>query len=208
MGKNQTSRPLPLEHLQDPRKLPFVFGRSRGELPHLYKPGCTYFVTFCLFDKRRRRPSPSPSREPYQTLTPEIVARKSEPPDGPSTLLLALPRIARVVEEALLFFQGDRYGLHSWCIMPNHVHCLVTPYGRFDLTTILHSWKSYSARTINLTLHRSGPVWQRETFHHMVRTADWFEYFLRYIEHNPVNAGLCVNPHDWAFSSARYRTPS
>ncbi|HEY3244903.1 MAG TPA: hypothetical protein VGM03_16300, partial [Phycisphaerae bacterium] len=42
-------QPAPIDFL-DPRTTPFAPLRGRGELPHLYKEGATYFVTFCLYD--------------------------------------------------------------------------------------------------------------------------------------------------------------
>jgi len=203
MGTNKNDHPIPLDRLQDPRELPFAVGRSRGELHHLHKSGCTYFVTFCLFGKNPTGTMQQPRLD--QESTPEEIAARSEPPDDSSTLLLALPPIARVVEEVLLFFQGRRYGLHSWCIMPDHVHCLVTPYEGSDLSKVLHSWKSFSALEINRKLHRTGPVWERETFNHIIRTAESYSRSFSYIERNPVTSGLCHQPHEWPFSSARFR---
>ena len=129
----------------------------------------------------------------------------SEPPADWAMPLLAIPRIARVVESALLHFQGRRYGLHAWCVMPDHVHVLVTPFHGYGLERILHSWKSFTANEINRMLHRSGTVWQRESFDHLVRSPEAFERFLAYIEANPVTAGLCSRAPEFRFSSARHR---
>ena len=46
---------------------------------------------------------------------------------GQGDMHLADPRIAQQVENALLHFDGERYRLHAWCVMPNHVHVLTTP---------------------------------------------------------------------------------
>ncbi|HOC42246.1 MAG TPA: transposase [Thermoanaerobaculales bacterium] len=189
---------------QNPRSLPFSPGRSRGRLPHLIKPGCTYFVTFCLQQSRcahaRNRRRPEPAAEP------EEVAQLSEPPPASAAPLLGLPRIARVVEFALLHFQGRRYGLHAWCVMPDHVHVLLTPFEDRPLETILHSWKSFTASEANKMLHRVGVFWQRESFDHLVRSPEAFQRFLDYIEANPVAAGLCSVASEWPFSSARHRS--
>ena len=203
MANSHNHRPLPLGEIQDPRALPFTFGTCRGELPHLLKPGCTYFVTFCLVEKgadtaNRRRKKPA-------RLDPIDIALDSEPPRPASNPLLALHRAARIVEEALLFFQGRRYSLHAWCVMPDHVHALTTPFSQHSLDGVIHSWKSYTSNEINKCLHRSGPLWERESFDHMVRTIEAFEKFRSYIELNPVAAGLCVHPADWRYSSARFR---
>jgi putative DNA methylase len=53
--------------------------------------------------------------------------------------------VAHVVQDALLFFDGERYRLSAWVIMPNHVHALLRPEFGNTLSAILHTWKSYSS---------------------------------------------------------------
>lgn len=119
--------------------------------------------------------------------------------------VLSLQRVARLVEDALLHFHGERYALHAWCVMPDHVHVLVTPLHDWSLERILHSWKSFTANEVNRMLHRKGTFWQPESFDHLVRSNEAFESFVAYIEANPVAAGLCSDPSAWQFSSARHR---
>ncbi len=90
--------------------------------------------------------------------------------------------------------------------MPDHVHVVVAPFPDHDLGSILHSWQSYTAHLINLRTHRSGPVWQRESFDHLIRSAEDFDRFITYVEDNPVVAGLCTTREQWPFSSARIRS--
>src|SRR5688572_3795452 len=52
-------------------------------------------------------------------------------------------RIAADIEETLLKFDGSKYDLHSWVIMPNHVHILLTPLSEYSLAAIRHSIKSF-----------------------------------------------------------------
>ena len=139
------------------------------------------------------------------TADPDDVARMSEPLTALADPALSLPRVARVVENALTHFHGERYALHAWCVMPDHVHLLVTPFHDWSLDRILHSWKSYTANEVNRMLHRTGTFWQPESFDHLVRSPEAFDTFAAYIESNPVAAGLCSNPSAWQFSSARYR---
>jgi REP element-mobilizing transposase RayT len=106
----------------------------------------------------------------------------------------------------MMHFQGKRYALSAWCVMPNHVHAVVTPYSEFTLSAVLHSWKSFSAHQVNWRLQRKGTLWEPESFDHLVRNEGSFEQFLNYTEMNPVVAGLCNRPEEWPFSSARYRT--
>ena len=58
-------------------------------------------------------------------------------------------RVANEVQNALLSFDGTRYFLRAWVVMPNHVHAVLTPNSGWDLGEILHSWKSYTANECN-----------------------------------------------------------
>lgn len=71
-----------------------------------------------------------------------------------------------------------------------------------QLTRIMHSLKSYTAHEINKLPHRSGQVWQRESYDHWIRDDDELERVVHYINHNPVAAKLCEQPHNWCWSSA------
>jgi REP element-mobilizing transposase RayT len=122
---------------------------------------------------------------------------------GHGSRALAQPDIAAVVEETLLKFDGQRYLLHAWTIMPTHVHVLCAQRSEFDLSSVVHSWKSYTANFANRRLGRTGPFWGREYFDRYVRSEDHYGTVKRYIEHNPVAAGLCAQAGDWRFGSAR-----
>ena len=108
--------------------------------------------------------------------------------------------------DALKHFDGERYHLHAWCVMPNHVHVLVTPLGRHTLSSIVHSWKSHTANRANKRLGRRGAVWMPEYFDRAVRDERHFIAAVEYIENNPVQAGLCEQATDWEWSSAGDRT--
>ena len=203
MAEDENRGPLAPERIVDPRSLPMVTAGWRGDLPHLYKEGCTYFVTFCLADavpeRLRRRRSIDDAGQPS-----EIAEHFDLDPDQGECILLE-PRIASIIEASMLHFQGQRYALSAWCVMPNHVHVVVTPYADHALSDILHSWKSFSAHEINRALRRVGKLWEKESFDHLVRHDRAFEQFVTYTENNPVVAGLCERPADWPFSSARFR---
>jgi len=88
---------------------------------------------------------------------------------GYGTCQLAQPEIAELVADALQHFDGERYLLGSFVIMPNHVHALVRPVMGHELSKILHSWKSFTATQANRRLQRTGTFWQEESFDHIVR---------------------------------------
>lgn len=115
------------------------------------------------------------------------------------------PAIARLVEAALLNFDGQRYRLLAWCVMPNHVHVMMETLEGFPLADVLHSWKSFTAKQANKILNRRGEFWQREYFDRYIRHAEHFAQAIAYIEENPVKAGLVRIKTEWPWSSARVR---
>jgi type I restriction enzyme R subunit len=92
---------------------------------------------------------------------------------------------AAIVEGALRFFDGMRYGLGPFVIMPNHVHVLFQPLAGWPLEGILHSWKSYTAKEVNKLLGTSGPIWQEDYWDQMVRSGEQWHAYRGYIERNP-----------------------
>jgi REP element-mobilizing transposase RayT len=113
-------------------------------------------------------------------------------------------RVAQLVANALLYGESGRqyYQLRAWVIMPNHVHVLLLP--KTELSVITRWLKGSTARQANLILHRTGePFWQDESFDHRVRSELELERIVRYVEHNPVYAGLVANAAGWRWSSAR-----
>ena len=104
------------------------------------------------------------------------------------------------------FQYGEReryfYDLRAWVIMPNHVHVLLEP--KVPLSIITRWLKGSTARQANEILGRTGNTfWQNESFDHWVRNDEELNRIVRYIEYNPVTAGLVKTPEDWAWSSAR-----
>ncbi|MEO5353716.1 MAG: transposase [Magnetococcus sp. XQGC-1] len=112
------------------------------------------------------------------------------------------PQIAQMVEDALLFFDGQRYQLHEWEVMPNHVHVLATPLQGYRLSSILHAWKSFTAKKANTWLNSQDAFWLDEYFDRAIRDAAHFNKASESITHNSVKAGLCQEPAEWLWSSA------
>ena len=109
--------------------------------------------------------------------------------------------VATLVRGALLRFDGTRYRLHEWVIMPNHVHVLATPLHGFSLSSIVHSWKSYTAKQANKVLKRQGEFWQKDYFDRFIRDEEHYQATAEYIHRNPVMAGLCEKEEHWEWSS-------
>jgi REP element-mobilizing transposase RayT len=101
---------------------------------------------------------------------------------------------------AIRYFNNQRYELFAWTIMPNHVHVLLKLLGDFALSSIIHSWRSFTAREANRILVREGEFWQREYFDVVVKSERQLEFYLRYILNNPVKAGLCKEIFQWQWT--------
>ncbi|MEZ6054578.1 MAG: transposase [Planctomycetaceae bacterium] len=109
---------------------------------------------------------------------------------GYGDCVLKRPDVAAIVGDSLRFFDGDRYDLDSFIVMPNHVHVLVQFRHPTTLRQQTRSWLQYTARRINELIGARGPFWQSEPFDHLVRSPEQFSYLQRYIAENPVKARL------------------
>jgi type I restriction enzyme R subunit/putative DNA methylase len=105
-----------------------------------------------------------------------------------------------MVVNAMKYFDGDRYHLDTWCVMPNHVHSIVEPIGGWKLANVLHSWKSYTSTEANRILTRKGNFWQREYYDRLIRNQKELQFYRNYTLTNPISAGLCTRWQDWPWS--------
>jgi putative DNA methylase len=180
--------------------------RSRGYLPHWEAGETAQMIGFRLFDSLPAtvlaRWTVELAQLPDDAASVERRKRIEQALDsGHGEAWLADARIASMIESAFLHFDGERYRLFSWVVMPNHVHVIAAPLGAWTLADIIHSWKSFTSKKANLLLKRSGPFWSREYFDRVIRDADHFTNAVAYVENNPMKAGLCARPEDWRYSS-------
>ena len=103
---------------------------------------------------------------------------------GMGGCVLKRAELRKIVEDSLRGFDGIRYVLYAYVVMPNHVHALLMPVNGFDLNSIVAGVKKFTARRINSALGRSGTFWQRETYDHLVRNERQFAKYLSYIKAN------------------------
>lgn len=172
-------------------------------LPHWRQPGRTYFVTFRLADAL-----PAARLRRLQVEREQFIAAHPQPwspearaefhrrftnrcqrwlDSGHGSCVLRDPSAGGIVADALTHFDGSRYELHAWVVMPNHVHALVTPASH-TLDKILHSWKSFTALGIHRKLGLEGRLWQHEGYDHIVRSPEALRGIARYIVNNPSKA--------------------
>ena len=134
---------------------------------------------------------------------------------GLGSCVLKHPHASAVLTGTMHRFDGRRYELAAYVVMPNHVHALVRPLaGDADpLERILQTWKRFSARHVNERLGQGGSLWQEETFDRIVRDEEHLYRCIQYIATNAVRAGLSpsasprwIRP-EWAALGWRFADP-
>ena len=157
---------------------------SRGYLPHFDSQDVVQFVTFRLADSLPKEAiARIQSAAQPESMRDEILDR------GLGACWLKVGAVAHVVEQSFFAFDGSRYRLHAWTIMPNHIHVLFTVLPGKPLGTIISSWKRFSAREANTLLGRKGAFWQDDYWDRFIRNAAHYEATIDYIDLNPVKAG-------------------
>jgi len=165
-------------------------------LPHIFDEGANLFITWHLYGSLPRERYPPPGKMNSGAAFVWMDRYLDAAREGPRWLGRA--EVAKVVEEAL---HRQDCELHAYVIMPNHVHVLLAP--RIPPSQLMRFIKGASAREANKILGICGkPFWQHESYDHQVRTPEEFTKIQRYIEGNPVKAGLAATPEAYRWSSA------
>jgi len=178
----------------------FVATFHRRRLPHYHSIGQPIFVTWRLHGSlpaNRSFPSATTSGQAFVAMDSLLDNARTGP------LYLRRAEIASVVVEAIRYRERERhYQLHSYVVMANHVHLLVTPLA--DVSKLMQSLKRFTAREGNRILGLTGhPFWQDESYDRLVRDETEFQRIQNYIEMNPVKCGLAAAPEEFLWSSAR-----
>ena len=185
---------------------------DRGRLPHWEKDSATYFITFRLADslpksvldriESERRVIVKTAAQEGRTLSPgenKKIQRLSTPvierflDSGAGACQLQNSAIADEVANTLRYFDERRYSLVAWCVMPNHVHVVARFFPGQTLASVVHSWKSFSAKHANRILGTHGAFWQREYYDHLIRSEEELERAVEYVRENPAKVRL----KDW-----------
>ena len=176
---------------------------SRGYIPHWDVGQRTQFITFNLADSLPKRLLRQWYDEiiqnPQKSSHTKIEQIQQALDQHHGTCLLKQPGPANIMVDTLKHYENQRYKLHAWVVMPNHVHVLFTPMSGFAMSSIVQNWKSFSAHRINALLGRKGRLWEPEYFDRLIRNYKHFMEVFDYIIYNPVSAGLCTTPLDWPF---------
>ena len=176
------------------------------DLPHWQQQGKLIFATWRLADslpqekldqwQSERESWLASHPEPWDSETEdEYHERFSQSVDawldaGSGECLLKDPALSGIVADALHHFDGDRYQLESFVVMPNHIHVVFRLSPEHKMEDVIHSWKSFTAKEINKKLGRTGEVWQKDYWDRIVRDESHRTNILHYIAKNPERARL------------------
>ena len=202
---NWNLEPPPGFHGLDPYKPIDMYWRH---LPHWRQAGATYFVTFRLTDsipQSKLEELRSVKRE-WETLRAtmrtnetweELYNREMQEVErlldqGLGECYLRSPEISAVVQESLLYFDGERCELGCFVVMPNHVHVIMRPLNPavYPLEDLLQYSKGFTARKANRLLRRSGIFWQEESYDRILRDEEHLYNAIQYIGRNARLANL------------------
>lgn len=97
----------------------------------------------------------------------------------------------------------SRCAIHAYCLMGNHIHLLLTPASPNECAAFMHGVAQRYAHYYNRTHRRTGTLWEGRFRSCVVATAEYVLACYRYIELNPVRAGLVGEPGAYRWSSYR-----
>ena len=91
--------------------------------------------------------------------------------------------------------------VHAYVLMPNHVHVLMTPRVRHGVATVMQAVGRRYVRYFNDKYRRTGSLWEGRYRATLIDSERYLLTCYRYIEMNPVRAGLVSHPHEYRWSS-------
>ena len=103
-----------------------------------------------------------------------------------------------------LYSKKYSVAVHSYVLMTNHVHLLMTPETEQGVSQMMQSLGRYYVRYINQTYGRTGTLWEGRYKSTLVDSDNYFLTVSRYIELNPVRAGMVAHPAEYPWSSYQY----
>ncbi len=177
------------------------FTQVQGQLPHRFQNGKMIFVTRRLYDAM-----PVEWRLQYAENRSIFIATHPEPwseetwkeynnnfssrfqnylDNGNGSCVFKNPRVRKILEEALLFYDEDEIYLHAYVIMPNHFHALLEVFDAEKGLDIINSITRFSAKKINELLSIKGRLWAHEPYDTVIRNEAHHHNVLNYIWNNP-----------------------
>jgi len=184
---------------------------SRGYMPHFDSNDVIQHVNFHLADSLpkeviERLCSEIQEQDPNRREIERRRRLEAFVDAGHGACWLRRPDCALIVQDALLHFDGERYRMIAWVVMPNHVHALFQTIHGWSMDAVVRSWKTFTANAIGRLVRQADEpvphVWHPEFWDRYIRDENHFVKILAYIHNNPVKAGLVSGPEHWRWSSA------
>jgi hypothetical protein len=225
-----TNKPLPVRLFDPHEDFSIVEGRN---LPHWTQAGALVFITWRTADSmprcviadwvrfrndwlERRGIDPTDEnwrvqlaklprelQDQFQALVFERWESRLDECHG--KCVLRCSELSGIVADSLLHFDGDRYVMADFVVMPNHVHVLAAFPSEDDMKKQCDSWKHYTAVRINRQLKQKGRFWAVEDFDHLVRSEEQLVQLRQYIADNARNARLREGEY-WHYSRSIARS--
>lgn len=174
---------------------------TKGNLPHWNQCGKIAFITFRLADSipndiirkfiqeasEWREEHPNPVNKEMELWMIERCNRMEKYLDsGMGECILKHLHIRDIIVKSLLYMETNNYiSIHSYVIMPNHIHLLLEPLGEWTIQKIMRSLKMHTSKEINNVLQRTGTLWRKEYFDRIIRSERHYLAVLDYIRDNP-----------------------
>ena len=182
-------------------------GWYRRFLPHRDEPGIIQFITYRLADSIPSTLLVQIENEIRSVSPKQMDAERRRKIEkmldmGHGSGILRNPRAAECVITGWKHFEGKRYNLIAWVVMPNHVHVLIRQFEGQSMAKIIQSWKSFTGRQLKAEFPHvcvNGQFWLREYWDRYIRDENHFRKAVEYIQMNPVKAGLAATPADWPY---------
>ncbi len=184
----------------DPEK---IVDKHEHHLPHWQQDQTWIFVTYRLADSL---PEPIVARWKVErdhwisnNPVPHTEEQKSEYhkrftlkledllDDCHGSCVLRDEATRNIITTAFHFYDGERYELSSYVVMPNHIHILFRPLGNYKLADIIKNWKGFTSREIGKTFGKTNyALWQADYWDRLIRSQKHFDWVSNYIVKNPV----------------------
>jgi len=175
-------------------------------LPHWRQDGATYSVTFRLNDalppdvlrelrtlkEQYDRTHPAPrSEKDWEEYARKITQLSEDSLDtGYGACYFAESHNAKILADALQFYQKTQCEVPCLVVMPNHAHAVMKPLPTFELEDVLQGIKAYVARQVNQRRNALGSIWEQESYDRIIRDTKHLENVVRYFGRNGTKANL------------------
>ena len=172
------------------------------KMPHWFQAHKTMFITFRLADslphhiieefladravmREELKVIGNKSRKFYE----ELMEHKMESwlNNGHGNCILGNANVRQIAVGALRHYNFKEYLLHSFIIMPNHLHILLSPLTEKPINTVIGRIKGFTSFKIKKLLGIDSEIWQQGMFDRIVRSDDEFKKYVDYIRNNPKN---------------------